>query len=102
MYAFDALILNEQRTADSMIYNPQNWQLFLTGHAGSFGTGVGVPGYLENTPKILPGSMPQDFGMLTEEQLLAELGEQLSKRQIRSLLKRRNRLVKNWNEGNTQ
>ena len=101
MYAFDALILNEQRTPETMIYDQQNWQLYLTGHAGSFASSTRTPKYLANIEKVLPGSMSADLASLDEETLLGTLGEQLSSRQIRSLLKRRDRLLQKWSEAPT-
>ena len=98
MYAFDALILNEQRTTESMIYDQQNWQLYLTGHAASFGSGTGTPRYLANIRKVMPGSLAADLAKLSETRLEAELGEQLGNRQIRALLKRRDRLIESWTE----
>jgi hypothetical protein len=96
MYAFDALIHNEQRSADTMIYDQQTWQLYLTGHGSSFGSGTGLPGYLAGVEKVLPGSLPADLRAVDEAKLTNALGELLSKRQLRSLLKRREQLLTTW------
>ncbi len=102
MYAFDALIQNEQRSAETMIYDQQNWQLYLTGHGASFGSGTALPRYLAGIKQAPPGSLPVDLKALDEEKLLSTLGEQLSKRQLRAILKRRDRLLHNWNEAPTR
>ncbi|MCZ6710151.1 MAG: metallophosphoesterase [Gammaproteobacteria bacterium] len=96
MYAFDALIHNEQRSAETMIYDQQNWQLYLTGHGSSFGTGGGLPSYLAGIEKVLPGSLAADLRIIDEEKLTDTLGELLSKRQLRTLLKRREQLLRTW------
>ncbi len=102
MYAFDALIQNEGRTTDSMIYDQQSWQLFLIGHGSTFGSGTGFPKYLEATKKILPGMLREDLSALEESELLKLFDGLLGKRQIRTLLKRRDRLLQDWNEAQTQ
>jgi hypothetical protein len=99
MYAFDALMKNEQRNADTIIYDQHNWQLYLLGHSASFTTGSGLPKYLAGTAKILPGSLRAELKALNEAQLQLTLGDQLNKRQIRALLKRRDKLLKDWHDG---
>jgi hypothetical protein len=96
MYAFDALILNQQRSTETMIYDQHNWRLSLTGYAVSFGTGTGLPGYLASVDKVLPGLLPGELSSLNLQQLQNTLGAYLNKRQIRSLLKRRDRLLRDW------
>ena len=96
MYAFDALIRNEQRTTDTMIYDQEDWQLTLIGHEASFGNGTDLPAYLAAVEKILPAAMAARMAAMNEDSLTAALGDQLSKRQIRALLKRRDRMIKDW------
>ena len=38
MYAFDALIGNEGRSQDRLLYDAKEWNLLLTGHDRAFGT----------------------------------------------------------------
>ncbi len=50
MYAFDALIGNEGRTPDRVLYDASQWTLLLTGHDRAFGTSSAWPAYLEARP----------------------------------------------------
>lgn len=96
MYAFDAMIRNEQRTTDTMIYDRESWQLSLIGHEASFGNGTDLPAYLAAVEKALPAAMAARMSALSEDSLTAALGDHLSKRQIRAVLKRRDRMMKDW------
>ncbi len=96
MYAFDALIRNEGRTTDTMIYDRENWQLALVGHEASFGNGTDLPAYLAAVEKALPAAMAERMTAMDEEGLTSALGDQLSKRQIRAVLKRRDRMIRDW------
>ena len=49
MYGFDALIGNEARTADRILYDGA-WMLLLTGHGQSFGTARKLPTHLQARP----------------------------------------------------
>ncbi len=96
MYAFDALIGNERRTTDTMVYDWENWELSLVGHEASFGNGTGLPAYLAAVEKALPAAMADRMSSMNEANLKTALGDQLSKRQIRALLKRRDKLMQDW------
>jgi len=43
MYAFDALIGNEGRTSDRVLYDASSWMLLLTGHDRAFGASKALP-----------------------------------------------------------
>jgi hypothetical protein len=96
MYAFDALIRNERRTTDTMIYDREDWQLTLIGHEASFGNGTDLPAYLASVEKTLPAAMAARMSAMNEQSLMAALGDQLSKRQIRAVIKRRDRMIRDW------
>ncbi len=94
MYVFDALIYNEGRSLQRMIYNPQNWQLMLIGHGNAFSTARGRPGYLDEQSFTLTGAWIDALESLTEEVLESELGDVLDKRRRRALIARRDELLR--------
>ena len=47
MYAFDALIGNEGRSQDRLLYDAKEWNLLLTGHDRAFGTKKEFPAHLQ-------------------------------------------------------
>lgn len=96
MYAFDGLIRNERRTTDTMIYDQEDWRLSLIGHEASFGNGSDLPAYLAAVEKVLPAAMARRMSAMNETGLATALGDQLSKRQIRAVLKRRDQMIENW------
>jgi hypothetical protein len=97
MYAFDALIQNEQRTADSIVYDQSDWQLFLMGHGSAFGrSSRSLPKYLQAQPRVLPGAVLERLQTLSQTQLNEALSEWLSESQIKAIMKRRDNLIRDW------
>lgn len=95
MYVFDALILNEGRTPDSMLYDPMNWQLMLTRHDQAFGTRKGQPEYQRGVSLEVGQSWVARLNSLDEETLEGSLGDSLGKSRLKALMKRRDELIKN-------
>ena len=95
MYAFDALIQNE-RSAASMVYDQGSWRLFLTGHGDAFGRGRTLPKYLAGQLEVLPGGALDQLAQLSDDNLNEALLELLSENQIKALLKRRDKLLEEW------
>ena len=96
MYAFDALLQNNERTAENMVYDQVSWRLFLTGHRRAFGRGRSVPAYLAAQPKVLPSAIIDQLQALTAGQVLEALSPLVSESQVKALLKRRDVLTHNW------
>lgn len=94
MYIFDALIFNSGRSPEFMLYSPKNWQLLLVQHAASFGTGKGRPAYLKNIGLDITDSWLSALDGLSDAVLQDNLGGVLDKRQLASLGKRRDLLIK--------
>lgn len=99
MYVFDALIYNEGRSQQNMLYSIDNWQLILTGHRNAFSTRRGVPPYVENmetqsgkTIRIGSG-WREALSALTDGSLNDRLGDVLDKRRIKALARRRDELL---------
>lgn len=94
MYVFDTLIGKERRAQQEILYDRESFKLFVSGHADAFGTGRGLPRYLEGAELEVTDAWRAALSTLSEEVLDAELGEWLGKRQRRALLKRRDELMK--------
>ena len=56
MYAFDALIGNEGRSQDRLLYDAKEWNLLLTGHDRAFGTKKEFPAHLQQRQSPEPSS----------------------------------------------
>jgi hypothetical protein len=93
MYAFDALVGNEARTLDRMLYDEADWMLLLTGHQRSFGTGTGLPPHLKARPPRPGDEMRRRLASLDATKLHSLLGDLLSERELRALLGRRDGLL---------
>ena len=94
MYVFDALIHNEGRSLQRMLYSPDTWQLVLVGHDRAFSTKRGMPRHLRSLTLAIGDAWTSALTSLTEEVLEQELGDVLDKRQRRALLARRDKLIK--------
>jgi hypothetical protein len=95
MYAFDALIGNEGRTRERILYDDAEWMLLLTGHEQAFGTGNGLPRHLRETPPRPGPEMLRRLAMLDKAALTQALGDLLKDRERNALLARRDLLLAN-------
>jgi len=93
MYVFDALIFNEGRSLQRMLYSPDRWQLVLVGHDRAFSTKRGMPRHLQSLTLAIGDAWTSALTSLTEEVLEQSLGDVLDKRQRRALLARRDKLI---------
>jgi hypothetical protein len=92
MYGFDALIGNEARTADRILYDGA-WMLLLTGHGQSFGTARTLPAHLQARPPSPGPELRRRLESLDDATLAAALGELVTSRERKALLDRRNTLL---------
>ncbi len=97
MYVFDALIRNEGRVGNSMMYSPGNWQLLSVGHSEAFATGRGRPKYLKDSAFSLTSAWVDALSGLSDDALRETLGDVLSRRQIRAIGQRRDVLLRDLN-----
>ncbi len=93
MYIFDALIFNQGRTIESILYSMDNWQLILVGHSRAFEGKRGRPAHLANVELALTGEWLDRLRALDQTALEQALGDVLDKKQIKALLQRRDELV---------
>jgi len=94
MYIFDALTFTVARTQASMLYSPDNWQLFSMIYDDSFRNSKGRPPYLKNISLKITPSWVNALKELSDERLQSELGDVLGKRELSALRKRRDGLIK--------
>jgi hypothetical protein len=93
IYAFDTLIGNEGRTAESLVYDSDNGFVYVSAHERAFGTAKGLPAYLKaRTPK--PGAeVRRRFGALDAAILEEVLGDLVDARARKAILERRDALL---------
>jgi hypothetical protein len=92
-YAFDALIGNRGRSLDRYLYDTDSWTLFLSGHAQSFpATDELTTALADQLPRTGP-EMRQRLKKLDSQAVERELDELLTPREIKALLKRRDRVL---------
>ena len=93
-HAWDVLIYNLDRTHENVLYTKDDWMVWLIDHTRAFSSNLGRPPVFRDNKIVLSDDFAAAVGRLDEATLQAELGDRLSKSQIRSLLKRRDQLLK--------
>jgi hypothetical protein len=94
MYAFDALIGNEGRTRERIVYDAAEWMLLLTGHEQAFGTSKALPRHLRTAVPQPGPEMQRRLALLDQAALRQALGEFLSDRERSAVLARRDVLLR--------
>ena len=93
-YAFDALIGNRGRSLDRYLYDTDTSMLFLSGHAQAFPPSQDLLQAVETQLPKTGAEMQRRLKRLDSEQVNAELGPLLDKREIKALMQRRDRVLK--------
>jgi len=93
MYSFDALIGNQGRSQDRVLYDAKEWNLLVTGHDRAFGTQREFPAHLQQRPPQPGPELRKRLAALDEAGLQSALGELLEKREIKAILQRRDALL---------
>ncbi|MDA0679747.1 MAG: metallophosphoesterase [Proteobacteria bacterium] len=93
LYVFDALVYNDSRTPNSMIYDTGDWQLMSIGHPDTFGTRRGRPAYLATIPLEITGAWVEALSSLSDEVLAANFADVLDEKRINALATRRDLLI---------
>lgn len=91
MRAFDVLILNRGRTADTVLFGNDRTDVTLVGHGRAFAPETALPAGVRDLP--IPAALREALRALDEPRLVAALGAWLDARQIRALLARRDGIV---------
>lgn len=93
MYVYDALIYNDGRTQEHMLYNLDSWQLILTGHDRAFATREGLPPYLSTTSVELTPGWREKLILLDGAAIEEMFSDVLDRSRRRALLARRDALL---------
>jgi hypothetical protein len=93
VYAFDTLIGNEGRTPDSLLFDSEDWFVYVTSHERAFDTAKGLPAYLKAKPPAPGLELRRRLGALNAANLQATLGEAVDARAIKAMLERRDALL---------
>ncbi len=93
MYVFDALILNEGRNYDRMLYDTGNYQLISVGHDSAWGTGRGRPAYLRDVELAVGPAWREALETLNEDLVASVLDDVVDRRRQRALLRRRDEIL---------
>jgi len=93
MYAFDTLAGNEGRTAESILFDTDEWYVFGTAHDRAFGASRGLPAYLKARPPSPGAELRRRLAALDEAALNAALGGLVDERSVKAALARRDALL---------
>ncbi len=93
MYVFDALIYNEGRSLERMLYATDRFQLILIEHQNAFASRKGVPRHLENAGITITEGWRDALSSLSRDLLQQELGDVLDRGRLRALDSRREKLL---------
>jgi len=93
VYAFDTLLGNEGRTPDSLLFDSEDWFVYVTSHERAFGTTKGLPAYLKARPPAPGPELRRRLGALNAANLQAALGEAVDARALKAMLERRDTLL---------
>ncbi len=93
VYALDVLIGNEGRTPDSLLFDTDDWYVYGTAHARTFGNSKTLPAYLKAVPPSPGPELRRRAASLTAANLESTLGELVDARARKAILERRDALV---------
>lgn len=93
MQVFDLLIANPSRSAGSMLYSHNRWQLMLVDNAQGFGTESDLATTRENTELAIGHQWREALEAIDDRQLRASLGDVLGDQRLGALAKRRDALI---------
>lgn len=99
MFVFDALVYNEDRTKQNMVYGREDWMMYLIDHSRSFRTHRGRPKDIRKVKLTLSPLLAERLEALNYEQLNVALGGLLEKSQIQAILRRRDEILEDWKKG---
>ncbi|MEY2920221.1 MAG: hypothetical protein RL261_1526 [Pseudomonadota bacterium] len=93
VYAFDTLIGNEGRTPDSLLFDSEDWFVYVTAHDRAFGTTKSLPAYLKARPPATGAELRRRVAALDESNLETSLGDLLDAKGRKAILDRRDTLL---------
>jgi hypothetical protein len=93
VYAFDTLIGNEGRTPDSLLFDSDDWFVYVTAHDRAFGSTKSLPAYLKARPPSTGAELRRRAAALNESNLATSLGELVDAKGRKAILERRDALL---------
>ena len=96
VFAFDALIYNEDRIADSLLLTPADWRIHLIDHTRAFRTKTQRPAAFRQVALSPAPDLARAIAGLDEEAVRTAMDGLLQPEQVKSILKRRKKLVREW------
>jgi len=96
MNMFDILIFNEDRTLSNILYTEADWLMWMIDHSRSFRSHKQAPKYLKATRLRHSQKIEKKLKSLNYQSLDNLTKGLLKKRQLKALLKRRDLLLKHW------
>ena len=93
IYAFDTLIGNEGRTAESLLFDSDSWFAYVTSHEHAFGTTRGLPAYLKARPPTPGAEVRRRMSALDDAGLKTALGDLVDASARKAILERRDALL---------
>lgn len=93
MDAFDAVIGNEGRTPERVLYDASDWMLLLTGHERAFGASKALPVFPPARAPRPGAEMRRRLATLDATSLVQAVGDLLSESERAALLARRDALL---------
>jgi hypothetical protein len=93
IYAFDTLIGNGGRTADSVVFDSDDWFVYASSHDRAFDSSRGLPVYLRARPPTPGAEVRRRLQALDASSLQAALGDLIDARERAAILQRRDTLL---------
>ncbi len=93
VYAFDTLIGNDGRAPESLLFDSDDWFVYVTAHERAFGTSKTIPGYLKARPPAPGAELRRRVAALNEANLETSLGELVDAKARKAILARRDALL---------
>ena len=93
MKIFDALIYNDDRNTGNVLFQQDEWQIWLIDHTRAFVAKSKIPKVLKWNKLTLSNSFRKSLENLDEQLLKKRLSKYLHKRQISYLIKRKNKIL---------
>lgn len=93
VYALDTLVGNAARSADSLVWDTDDWIIYGTSFAQAFGTGRGFPAYLRTAPPSPGAELRRRLAGLDDRRLTEALENLVDAGARRAILQRRDALL---------
>ena len=94
MNTFDVLIYNEDRNLSNILYEKNSWDVLLIDHSRAFRTKTGRPAKLAKVNILLNDEIVSRLKRLQPDLVYERLSGVLSRGQIKSLLRRKDQILK--------